>query len=83
MAKLPPVTLPAALTSCPAFTVAAAMSPAADTAPGVTKLPPRTLPVTLSVPKVPTVVKLLVVTLELSVVPVISAAAATDVTPVS
>ena len=80
---LPPVTLPDALTFNPALKFVPATSPDATTAPGVNILPPRTLPVTLSMPKVPTVVKLLVNTLELSVFPVISAAAATETTPVN
>ena len=80
---LPPVTLPEALTLVPALMFVPAISPDAATAPVVTRLPLRTLPVTLNVPNVPTVVKLLVTTLELNVVPVIRAAAATDTTPVS
>jgi hypothetical protein len=57
--------------------------PPALTAPLVFKFPPVALPVTVNVPRVPTVVKLDVVTLALSVFPVISAAGALETTPVN
>jgi hypothetical protein len=57
--------------------------PVDETCPTVRILPPWTLAVTLKLPNVPIVVKLLVVTLELSVAPVIKLAAGLDTTPVS
>ena len=57
--------------------------PPALTAPLVFKFPPVALPLTVSDPSVPTVVKLDVVTLALRVVPVISAAGALETTPVN
>jgi hypothetical protein len=81
--KLPPVTLPAALILVPALKFDPSMLPAADTVPLVRRLPDCTLAVTAKLPKVPTVVKLDVITLELKVVPVIKAAAGDDNTPVN
>ena len=75
--------LPEALICVVADKLPPLMLPVATTCPGELMLPEVILPDTDSVPSVPTVVKLLVTTFELRVLPVISAAAATDTTPVS
>ena len=80
---LPPVTSPVALTLFTAEILPPSTLPVADITPLVRKLPACTLAVTATLFKVPTVVKLEVVTLELSVDPVISAAAGDDKTPVN
>ena len=81
--KLAPFTLPVAFKIPPVFTFVAVTLPAADTMPDVSMLPPVTLPVTARLPRVPRVVKLEVITFELSVAPVISAAGALATTPVN
>ena len=80
---LPPVILPVAARSPTVLMFCPRILPEALIAPAVLKLPPCTFPVTLTLVNIPTEVKLEEVTLELSVLPVISAAGALDVTPVS
>ena len=80
---MPPVILPVANTAPPVVNEPPATVPPALTAPLVFKFPPVALPLTVNAPRVPTVVKLDVVTLALSVVPVISAAGALETTPVN
>ena len=80
---LPPVTLPAALTSPLVTKFCPATLPDALIVPVEIRLPPVVFPLTVNEVKVPTLVKLEFNTLELSVFPVICAAGALDVTPVS
>lgn len=80
--RFPPLALPVAIMALVAIKLPPVTLPVEETCPTVRRLPPCTLPVTLRLPKVPTVVKLLVVTLELRVEPVIKLAAGLDTTPV-
>ena len=80
---LPPVMLPVALIAPTLLRFCAVTFPEAETMPPVIKLPPETLAVTVKEPKVPTAVKLAVVTLELRVLPVIKLAGELATTPLS
>jgi hypothetical protein len=66
--------LPVTLDVPVVFKFCATTLPDAENAPGVVMLPPVILPVTVRLPRVPTVVKLETVTFELKVLPVIRAA---------
>ena len=81
--RLPPDTLPAALSTPPVLRFSPTMLPDAVITPGVLRLPPVMLPVTAKLVKVPTVCKLLLITLLLRVLPVICEAGALATTPVS
>ena len=80
--RLSAATFPAALTLDPALRFCASTLPDAVNLPEVARLPPVMLPVTVSVPREPTEVKLEFTTLELSVEPVNNPAAACETTPV-
>ena len=78
------IVLPLTTRSPPMIALPVVSSVAVVTCPTVLMLPPVTLPDTLSVDNVPTLVKLLNKTLELRVFPVRAPAATPDaVTPVS
>ena len=81
--KLPPDALPVAIIALVAIKLPPVTLPVDVICPAVRKLPPCTLAVTVKLPKEPTVVKLLVVTFELNVLPVIKLAAGLDTTPVN
>ena len=81
--RLPPVTLPVARTTPPASRLLPRMLPVALTCPAVLRLPPTTLPLTLKLVRTPTVSRLELITLALSVLPIMALAGALDVTPVS
>ena len=80
---LPPATLPVALTIPTELRFCAMTLPAAEIAAPLMMFPPLTLADTVKFPRVPTVVKLDVSTLELRVVPVNKLAAGLEITPVS
>ena len=72
--KLPPTTLPVAVTTPTVFRFCAVTLPEADNIPGVIKFPPVMFPDADKLANTPTFVKLLSVTLALSVFPIKSAA---------
>ena len=80
---LPPATFPVALIKPDDNRFRPVMFPDAEIVPEELRFAPTTFPLTDNEVNVPTLVKLEFVTLELRVLPVISAAGALDTTPVS
>ena len=80
--KLPAETFPVALTTPPVLMLSPPTLPEALIVPVAMKFPPVVLPVTARFTRFPTVVKLEKNTFELSVFPVINAAAGLETTPV-